>query len=189
MTAPSPPIPTFTDGATLTTQPLIDLGNTLGTLYSQALGGFRTIKPLAVVYRTLTPGAPSTGDEQVQGFDTVYANTDGMFGAIGGDYRFVIHTAGIYRLALQLHFDGAAGGVRACRIMVNGANPVSNSVAVDCRAPVTTREGTTLFCAALVSLGAGATVYAGVYQNSSGVSNVIPTFSGSFFSAEWVAPQ
>lgn len=185
--APTPAIPTFVDGATTIVSPLNDLTASFTNLYNYTQGGFRTEKPLCVVYRLKSEGGPRPSVDNLVNWDSVYANTDFMFTASAND-TLTVHTPGWYRLSLQVHFDATPAGLRACKIMVNGSAPGTNSVATDARIPVTSSEGTVVFCSALVGLAAGSTILANCYQSSGGASMVITTFSASFLSAEWISP-
>jgi hypothetical protein len=191
VTSPYPALPTFTDGTALTDASLNALSSNLGNLYTQTQSGFRTVKPMCVVYADLDPAfAPASGVNELMPWDTVFQNTDAMF-VTSQNTLFTVYSPGWYRISLQIHFDTVATGIRACKILINGTDPNGNAVSADARNPVTDGEGTVLFCSALVDCPKDTQIRANLYQDNTGddvVSSTVTDFSGSFMSAEWIAP-
>lgn len=190
VTAPTPAVPTFVDGQTITSQNTIDIANSLYSIltYTQsrerASLPLRTVKPLCVAYQKTAQPIPNAVDTIVS-FETPLANTDNMWN--GAVQYFTVVSSGWYRLSLQVHYDNSGTtSIRAARILVNGTNPNANAVASDVRAPTTINEGTVLFCSTLAHLAQGATIYASTWANA-GPINLRTDFSGSFMSAEWIA--
>ena len=190
VTAPTPAIPTFVDGQTLTSQNTIDISSSLYNILSFTQSRettnlpLRTVKPLCVAYAKTAQAIPNAVDTIVQ-FKTPIANTDNMWN--GAVNYFTVVSSGWYRLSLQVHYDNSGTtSIRAARILVNGTSPTANAVASDVRAPTTVNEGTVLFCSTLAHLLQGATIYASTWANA-GAINLRTDFSSSFMSAEWIA--
>lgn len=187
VTAPVPPIPTFTEGTRLEENGLNSLSLNLRNLFNQTQGGFRTRKPICAAYQTAPQSIPTNVDT-IMLFGGIAVNTDNMW-ATGANFALQVNTPGWYRLATQIHYNVDAVGIRACKLLVNGTDPNTNAVASDNRPPVTTGEGTVIGCQApLVHLAPGVFVYVNTYQNAGVGVSTVTTYSGSFVSAEWVAP-
>lgn len=179
----APTTPVFLDGRTITAAQLTTIGTHAAALFTRAQGGFRTRKPVLQVYNNSGIGIPATTNYTV-GWLGASFNTDGMWSA-ASPAQVVVNTPGWYRLALQVHWDSTPNGIRSCKIVVNGTDPSASSVATANRYPCA-GEGTVVFCQCVTKLAAGALIYATLYTTTA--SGIISTYSGSYMSAEWIAP-
>lgn len=187
VTAPTPAVPVFTDGTTLTSTQVTNLSQSVedAIFYMQG-GNLRAEKPFVLAYShdTFVQTVQNATDTVIP-FAKVIGNTDNMW--VGSLNQFVVNTPGWYRISLQIHYGAEANGYRAARILINGTSPFANAIASDVRAAETTNEGCVLFTSAVAHLNTGANIYASTWQNSGGPLNLLKTFSSSFMSAEWIA--
>jgi hypothetical protein len=183
MTAPTPTPTTWYDQQVITASDLNTLSVHMGNLFNRTMGGFRTTKPMVVATASAAYSTVS-GTQYAMNWDTKQIDTDNLYHTS----YFLINTAGWYRISLQIHWGIDSGGVRNCRIMLNGTNPQTNSIASDERNPVTIDEGTTTFCQCIARLSAGAQLYANIAQNSGKTIATVTGWGGCRFSAEYLAP-
>jgi hypothetical protein len=187
LVAPTPAIPTFTDGLIVTQTNLNGLGTNLKNLYSYLMGGFRTFKPICSVTTTADQSVTTSADGVIS-WDKDSIDTDNMWVATGKDHM-TINTAGLYQLQLQVHWGtDNATNLRAAKILVNGTNPTTNAVAADAVPAFTIGEGPVNNCSALVALNAGSSIYANRFQDSGATIPVKTVFGGCHMSAEWISP-
>lgn len=187
MVAPTPAIPSFTDGLIVNAGNLNALGTNLTNLYSQGFGGFRTLKPICVIQLTANQSVAPSADNLIQ-WDAEVIDTDNMWVATGKDHM-TVNTAGIYNIQLQLHWAVEnAINIRAAKILVNGTDPTTASKAADVVVAFTNGEGPVNNCSAIVALSAGSAIYANRFQDSGNTVSLRTGFGGCHMSAEWISP-
>lgn len=187
--SPQPELPTtWGFGAPLTQHALNGYSAHILDLYTQCLGGFRTAKPMCLVIAADAGGIPNQTDTVIT-FQTGAQDTDGMYTATSPT-QLTIQTSGWYRIMLQVHWDTTVAGHRSCKVLVNGTDPLLPGVAVatDAGDLGVSGEGTVTTCEAFAHLNAGSTVYGNVWQSSGTVLHFVTVYSGTFMSAEWIAP-
>lgn len=180
MTAPTPAIPSFTDGVVVNAANLNAISSNLSNLYTYTQGGFRTSKPQCAVRLTNTTfSVPNATDTQIQ-WNTADINTDNMWiGTLPG--QMTVNTAGTYFLYCQaVHQAGFS--TYAVRLLVNGTSPSTNGVGTFSG----TANGASI--SAMVPLAAGATIYGFVYQSTGAAVNLTTAFGSARMAAFFVSP-
>lgn len=193
MTAPAPPIPSFTDGQVVHQGDLNALSQNLINLYNYNQGGFRTQRPCVIVRQTVGQSIPDNVDTVVN-FQTAPVNTNNMWVPSQPD-RLTIQTPGIYLLNGQVYWISIPNPTLATNmggyLCVNGTNAGINAVGAGGTNAGQSAAGPTANMAALVNLSQGATVYLeATHTTGAGISRTLRTdYGGTFLAAMFITPS
>lgn len=180
MTSPTPSIPIFNTGDTLTQSTLAGVTSNLTNLYNFCLAGFRTRKPITILRVTGTTQSVPNGINTVVNFDIADVNYDNSWVGTARS-SITINTAGVYDIYCQYSTLGAAS-VIGCYITVNGTNPTTDAAGAGAA------NGSQVNCSTKVALAVGAVVTMVVIQNTGSAQNILTTFSGTRLVCEWLSP-
>lgn len=195
MGVPSPAIPAaLSDGTVVHATTLNAMLSNLTNLYSYLNGGFRTQRPCVIAQQTSTQSVNNQSDTLLN-FNVAGVNTDSMWTA-GAPNLITIQTAGIYWLFSQVRWPSLTGinqgSVFASNLMVNGTNPLTNTIATQTTLATlqTTpnNAGPTPQCGVIANLAVGAVVYLDVWQNC-GTQSTKLDFGGTYLGAVWLTPS
>lgn len=194
MTAPAPAIPSFVDGQVVHQGDLNALAQNLTNLYAYNQGGFRTQRPCVIAKQNNSQPVNNQTDTLLT-FNAAPVNTDNMW-VVSAPDRLTIQTAGIYFLFSQVRWPSLSGinqgSVFASNLMVNGTNPLTNTIATQTALAIlqTTPDnaGPTPQCATVANLSVGAVVYLDVWQNC-GNQVTQANFGSTFLGAVFLTPS
>jgi hypothetical protein len=188
--APTPAIPSFTDGTLVRQGDLNALASNLTNLYSYNHGGFRTQRDCVIVTANSASIAATT--DTLISFASASVNTNGMWVA-GSPTQITIQTAGVYWVFSQTRWPTVNAptnsNVVASNLLANGT-AVSNTVASNLVPMIATGGGAgpSNQCSTLINLAAGATLYLDVWQNASTAISTGTDYGGTFLGAIYQTP-
>jgi hypothetical protein len=147
-----------------------------------------TARPTLKAVR-LNPLTIHTGVMTTVPWESTEINTDGMWNPPAGD-TITIATPGWYRIAGGISYDPGSGGLRVCRLFVNGTADPGNGTA---DSDVVLGTGVTNSCRVAVTayehLDAGATLHLGAFQNTGADVVIDPQAKwGTWLAVRWDAP-
>lgn len=180
MTAPTPTIPTFSDGVVVHAADLNGLGSNLTNLYNYTMAGFRTLKPQVSVHLNNTSFAVANATETEIIWDAADVNTDNMWLSTAGG-QFTINTAGTYYLYLQAKEVSSFAEFHVT-LCVNGTSTTSNAVG---QFSATANGGNV---SAILPLAVNSTIFGFVYQATGASINLSTQYGGSRMAAYWISP-
>lgn len=187
MTAPTPAIPTFTDGVPVHQGSLNALGSNILNLYNFTMGGFLNAPPLCIVSQTSAQSIGTNAFTPVT-FQSAVVNSPTMWVAsVPGTLTVLV--AGVYMITGQILWSNAtATGGREADIAINGsaqANAIARS-----NAPGSTVLQVANNPTAFYRLGVGATIQMTGWQNSGGALSTVVGVSvlTTSLSALWISP-
>jgi hypothetical protein len=186
VTAPSPVLPSFTDGTLVHQGDLNALAQNLTNLYNHNQGGFRTQRP-CVIAQTTTGQTINTGKDTILTFQQALVNTDNMWIPSVTD-RITVRTAGIYWIFSQGRWPTFSSGFVSTSTLVNGTS-VTNAVATQLIPCAASGSGPSTQNGVLINLAAGATVYLNGWQNSGADQTMRTDFGGTFLGAIFLTPS
>ncbi len=164
MTAPTPPIPTFTDGLLVHQPDLNAMSTHLNALYAADLGGFRTNVPACAVRLTTTKAIPNNTETQII-WDVADINTDGMW-TVSSPTTLTVNTAGVWLITTTLGLVNGTAAQIAARILVNGTNsPTDGQV-------TSSQSGSRGVASAFVALAAGSVINATIFHTVGSTTNL-----------------
>lgn len=191
---PTPAIPSFTDGTVVHQADLNALASNLTNLYNYGQAGFKS-QADCVIARATSTQSVTTNTDTLCAFQTASVNTNSMW--VGSQpTQLTIQTAGIYLLIGQVVFPQVNGPSQAnfiqAQIMVNGTNPVTNSVGATnlVMEGNTYGSGGTIFpIVSLINLAAGAVVYLNMrIALASGSLSTATVYGGCYLGAIYQTP-
>lgn len=181
MPTPSPAIPVFASDVMVTATQLNAVGSNLTNIYTYAMGGFRTRKPICAVRATATHAVPDS-TATILTWDTADLNYDAMWSA-GSPTVLTVNTAGVYHLSVQPAHTGTGPNQLAGYILINGTSQTTNAVGA-----FNVGAGVMGTASALVALTVGTTIYGSIYQATGLPLNERTNLGGCRMVAEWVSP-
>lgn len=188
MTAPTPALPTFSEGVAVTHGDLNALSTLAGYLYGRVLSSFRTNRPMVRVRQaSASPQSiPANADTlmqwQIEDYDTA-----GMFAPTSG--IITVTVAGVYRVGAHVQLNNVAGTDRLMWVRITRNSTTAGSgILTAGTAPGRPGTLTAAACSDLVPLGVGDTLRCFVRQTGTGAASVFTSFGGAKFYAQWVAP-
>jgi hypothetical protein len=173
-------MPTFTDGAFMHQSYLNLLSNGLvnQSLLLTGVPPPRAYIPTATAKITTTHAVANRTDTQVI-FDAAGVNNDVMF--VAAQAAFVIKTGGVYVAWGQACWTANATGTRSCSILLNGAAPDGNGVALTAEGAPSGSDLATICCQTQpMALSPGAALYFNTWQSSGGSLNLNTGISGTY---------
>lgn len=188
-TAPTPAIPSFTDGTIVHQSDLNALANNLTNLYNENQGGFRTQRDCVIATQTTGQNILNITDTLVS-FNSAL-NTNNMW--IGSQpNQITIQTAGIYWIFSQVRWPVIASPalttVCASNILANGTS-TANTIASNLLPFVNSGAGCSTQAGVIANLAAGAILYLDVWQSSGAAQTLQTNFGGSFMGAIFLTPS
>jgi hypothetical protein len=174
-------MPTFLDGVLVHAVSLTSLSSGVNSLNSLLTGAVapRAYVPTSTAHINALQSIANNTNTVVT-WGSAGLNNDAMW-ASGSPTLFTVKTAGVYIAWAQAHFSAAAGGVRACYILLNGTNIATNTVASAFRNPLNAGDGNFFCCVTPpMQLAVNATLAVAVYQNTGGSLSLDNTDSGAF---------
>jgi hypothetical protein len=191
MVVPTPALPTFLEATAVHQADLDALKSNITNLYNYNQAGFISQRPCVIVQQTVGQSVPNTTDTLVN-FQSASVNTDNMWTVVSPNVVTIQH-AGIYWIFGQARW-GAYGPatlatVGSPSILINGTNPLVNTVAQNVLPFVSGGAGATSQAGCLVNLAVGATLYLNVWQNIGGTATLQTNYGGSFLGAIFMTPS
>lgn len=195
MTAPTPPLPTFTTGEVVTAAKLNSLSENIADAYAATMGGFLTDPPVVCATITRENVEIPTNVDRLIKFDDAAIDTDHMWSAQQQEY-LVFNAPGIFRVGFSVTVQPATvpdGAILAARLSARadgaGHQISSDSIAADfgvLNSPV----GGSASCTTLITVG-GAGIRVGAWvTHTAGVTLALdPVFGGCRFWAVRVGPH
>lgn len=173
-------MPTFVDAAFVHQTSLNRLSDGINyqSLLLTGVPAPRQYIPTATAKITSTKSIANRTDTQVV-FDSAGVNNDAIW--VAAHAAFVIQTGGVYVAFGQACFTANNTGTRSCSILLNGAAPDGNGVALSAMAhPSSTDLATLCVQTPPMALAPGAALYFNVWQSSGGSLTLATGLSGTF---------
>lgn len=190
MPAPTPAIPSFTDGSVVHQADLNALASNLTNLFNENQGGFNTQRPCVIAQQTVAQTVNNATDTLVS-FNSANVNTNNMWVA-GNPTQLTIQTAGIYWVFSQVRWPtiGAPALTTVCasNILANGTS-TANTIASNLLPFVNSGAGCGTQAGVIANLVANATLYLDVWQSSGAVQTLQTNFGSSFMGAIFLTPS
>jgi len=165
VTAPTPPIPSFTDGTIVHQSDLNALGSNLTNLYNFCQGGFRTQRPFVIANQTVAQNIASGAGISLLSLNTTIVNTDNMW-VPSQPTQLTVNTAGVYLVIAQVVWTNSFTGYRGIVLFVNGTTVPTNFISGQNYYDNGLVSGSQQVCVAAYRFAAGATIYPGCLQGS-----------------------
>ena len=188
MTAPTPAIPTFTDGTIVHQAALNALGSNLTNLYSFCLGAFVNSPAFCITNQTSAQPIPNTTTTVVN-FSSTVINTNNMWVA-SQPGQLTVQTAGTYLLIGKVRYGAAAGGTfRFAEVLINGTSSPGNVVADAVAPPGSAGSGSAATASIAYRLSVGSTIYlAALHDAGASLNTNVNAVINSSLIAVWLAP-
>jgi hypothetical protein len=184
--APTPAIPSFTDGTVVHQADLNALASNLTNLYNYNQGGFFTRRPCVLVQQTSGQAILNTTHTLVN-YQSALVNTDNMWTASVANQLTIQH-AGLYWIFAQTRWPAQGGATLnnfwLSHILVNGTAIPTNVGTTSIASMLNQSGGQQIwFCA---NLAVNATLYLDVYHNAGVTETLAVDVGGSTFGAFFV---
>lgn len=188
MTAPTPPIPSFTDGTIVHQGSLNALSSNLTNLYNYTLGGFLNSPAFCITNQTIAQSIPNTTATPIS-FNTTVVNSSTMWVA-SQPTQLTVTIAGTYLLIGKVRYGASAAGTfRFAEVMINGTSSPGNVVADSVAPPGTAGSGSAATAVIAYRLAVGNTIFLAALQDSGGGLNTnVNAVVNSSLIAVWLSP-
>jgi hypothetical protein len=192
MPAPTPAIPSFTDGQLLAAAPLNALASNIQNLYNYNQSGFKTQRDCVIAVQN-TPQTLNGNVDTLVTFNTTTVNTNNMW-IPSQPTQLTVQVAGIYWIFGQIRWPVIASATfpanwGQANLLQNGTNPNTNTISMNVVPFTTVPSGSASQVGCIANLAAGATLYLDAYPVWTGSAALQTSFGSSYLGAVFLTPS